>query len=42
MNYSQEYEKWLASPALREDERNELKAIAHDEKEIEKRFYGPL
>ena len=35
MNYRQEYEKWLASPALSEDERNELKAIANDEKEIE-------
>ena len=42
MNYRQEYEKWLASPALGEDERNELKAIANDEKEIENRFYGPL
>ena len=42
MNYRQEYEKWLASPALSEDERNELKAIANDEREIENRFYGPL
>ena len=42
MNYRQEYEKWLVSPALSEDERNELKAIANDEKEIENRFYGPL
>ena len=42
MNYRQEYEKWLASPALSEDERTELKAIANDEKEIENRFYGPL
>ena len=42
MNYRQEYEKWLASPALSEDERNELKAIANDEMEIENRFYGPL
>ena len=24
MNYRQEYEKWLDSPALSEDERNEL------------------
>ncbi|MBO4914093.1 MAG: phospho-sugar mutase, partial [Oscillospiraceae bacterium] len=37
-----EYEKWLASPALSDDERAELKAIAGDEKEIENRFYGPL
>ena len=42
MDYRKEYEKWLASPALSEDERNELKAIANDEKEIENRFYGPL
>ena len=42
MNYRQEYEKWLASPALSEVERAELKAIANDEKEIENRFYGPL
>ena len=42
MNYRQEYEKWLASPALSEEERNELKTIANDEKEIENRFYGPL
>ena len=42
MNYRQEYEKWLASPALSEEERAELKAIANDEKEIENRFYGPL
>ena len=42
MNYRQEYEKWLASPALSEEERSELQAIANDEKEIENRFYGPL
>jgi phosphoglucomutase len=42
MDYRTEYEKWLASPALSEDERAELKAIAGDEKEIENRFYGPL
>ncbi|MBQ9459644.1 MAG: phospho-sugar mutase, partial [Oscillospiraceae bacterium] len=42
MDYRKEYEKWLASPALSEDERAELKAIAGDEKEIENRFYGPL
>ena len=38
MNYRQEYEKWLTSPALSEEERNELKTIASDEKEIENRF----
>ena len=42
MNYRQEYEKWLASPALSEEERSGLQAIANDEKEIENRFYGPL
>ena len=42
MDYRKEYEKWLASPALSEDERKELKAIENDEKEIKSRFYGPL
>ncbi len=42
MDYRKEYEKWLASPALSDAERAELKAIAGDEKEIENRFYGPL
>jgi phosphoglucomutase len=42
MNYRQEYERWLASPALSEAERAELQGIAGDEKEIESRFYGPL
>ena len=42
MNYRQEYERWLASPALSEAERAELHEIAGDEKEIESRFYGPL
>ena len=40
MNYRQEYEKWLASPALSEEERAELKAIANDEKEIENQSQG--
>ena len=42
MNYRQEYEKWLHSPVITEEERAELQAIAGDEKEIESRFYGPL
>ena len=42
MNYRKEYEKWLASPALSEDERAELKALEGDDKEIKARFYGPL
>ena len=42
MNYRQEYEKWLASPALSEDERAELSALEGNDKEIKARFYGPL
>ena len=42
MDYRKEYEKWLASPALSEDERAELKALEGDDKEIKARFYGPL
>ena len=34
MNYRQEYEKWLASPALSEDERAELRALEGNDKEI--------
>ena len=42
MNYRQEYERWLASPALSAEEHAELLSIANDEKEIKSRFYGPL
>ena len=42
MDYRKEYEKWLASPALSEDERAELKAREGNDKEIKARFYGPL
>ena len=42
MSYKQEYEKWLNSGVLTEEELAELKSIANDEKEIENRFYGPL
>ena len=42
MDYRKEYEKWLASTALREDERPELKALEGNDKEIKARFYGPL
>ena len=42
MNHMQEYEKWLASPALTAEERAELESIRGDEKEIRERFYGPL
>ena len=42
MDYMQEYEKWLASPALTPEEHAELESIRSDEKEIRERFYGPL
>ena len=42
MSYRDTYEKWLASPALSEAEKAELRAIAGDEKEIESRFFAPL
>ena len=40
--YKEEYQHWLDSPALNEQEWAELNAIADDEKEIENRFYAPL
>ncbi len=40
--YKEEYQHWLDSPALNEQEWAELSAIANDEKEIESRFYAPL
>ena len=42
MNERKEYEKWLTSPALSEEERAELHAIDDDEKEIKSRFFAPL
>ena len=42
MDYRKEYEKWLASPALSEDERAELTALEGNDKAIKARFYGPL
>ena len=42
MDYRKDYEKWLASPALSEDERAELRALEGNDKEIKARFYGPL
>ena len=41
-SYKEEYQYWLDSPALGEEEWKELSAIAGDEKEIESRFYAPL
>ena len=42
MNYTESYAYWLASAALTEDEKNELRAISGNDKEIESRFYGGL
>lgn len=42
MNYKEEYQRWLDSPALSEHEWAELNSIADDEKEIESRFFAPL
>ena len=41
-NYREEYQHWLDSPALSEQEWSELNSIADDEKEIENRFFAPL
>ena len=40
--YLDEYKKWLNSTMLSENEKEELKSIANDEKEIENRFYTNL
>lgn len=40
--YKEEYQHWLDSPALNEQEWEELNSIADDEKEIESRFFAPL
>ena len=40
--YLDEYKKWLNSTMLSENEKEELKSIANDEKEIENRFYTDL
>ncbi|BAK99043.1 phosphoglucomutase [Oscillibacter valericigenes Sjm18-20] len=42
MEFMQEYEKWLKSPALSQSEKDELSALKSAPKEIEARFYGPL
>lgn len=41
-SYKEEYQYWLDSPALGEEEWKELSAIAEDDKEIESRFFAPL
>lgn len=42
MDFMQEYEKWIKSPALSQTEKDELSALKSDPKGIEARFYGPL
>ncbi len=42
MSYRENYEKWLNSPALSQEEKAELEAIQGDEKEIESRFFDQL
>ena len=42
MSYKAEYEKWCTDPYFDEATKEELKAIANDEKEIEDRFYKTL
>ena len=42
MDYKEQYQRWLESPALSQEEKAELTAIAGDEKEIESRFFSQL
>jgi len=42
MNYLERYHAWLDSPALSDAEKNELRGIAEDEKEVESRFFSRL
>lgn len=42
MNYMAEYERWLASSALTDEERAELEAIRGNEDAIKDRFFAPL
>ena len=42
MSYRENYENWLNSPALAQEEKAELEAIRMDEKEIESRFFDQL
>ena len=41
-NYRKEYERWLDSPALSDEEWRELDAIRDNDDEIKSRFRGPL
>lgn len=42
MNYKEVYEEWLSNPYFDEKTKEELKALAGNEKEIEDRFYREL
>ena len=42
MGYKETYEAWLANPYFDEATKDELKAIAGDDKEIKERFYADL
>lgn len=42
MEYMQKYENWINNSYFDEKTREELKGIAHDEKEIKERFYKDL
>lgn len=42
MNYKEVYEEWLSNPYFDENTKEELKALAGNEKEIEDRFYREL
>ena len=42
MTYKAEYERWLNSPALTQEQRAELEAIKDNETEIKERFFAPL
>ena len=42
MDYKAQYQRWLESSALSQEEKAELTAIAGDEKEIESRFFSQL
>ncbi len=42
MDYKQMYQEWISNPVFDESTKNELLAIADDEKEIKERFYADL
>jgi len=42
MSYKEQYNLWLNSPALSDLEKDELRSIENDEKEIESRFFSRL